>query len=146
MSRALDCRIRTMAEAGHDAAEIAASCQVRLQVVGTMLAAMACEAQPSTPASFRSSVPVLHRFVDPCARHHQMADDLAAGGCRWIEGDVPDHAVCGAPQREGSSYCAVHHARAYKPVRKRAPRAPSRSPTTTSYGPLTADEMREAAQ
>ncbi|HEX9771013.1 MAG TPA: GcrA family cell cycle regulator [Kiloniellales bacterium] len=35
-------------------------------------------------------------------------------GCRWIE-DNPrdDHPYCGAETKPGSSYCEVHHARAY---------------------------------
>lgn len=35
-------------------------------------------------------------------------------GCRWIEGDPrAQHPYCGAATKEGSSYCAEHHARAY---------------------------------
>ena len=35
-------------------------------------------------------------------------------GCRWIEGDPrAQHPYCGAATKEGSSYCAEHHARAF---------------------------------
>jgi len=37
-------------------------------------------------------------------------------GCSWIEGDPMDGAnayYCAAPSKEGSAYCATHHARAY---------------------------------
>ncbi len=35
-------------------------------------------------------------------------------GCRWIEDDPrAQHPYCGAATKEGSSYCAEHHARAY---------------------------------
>ncbi len=35
-------------------------------------------------------------------------------GCRWIEGDPrAQHPYCGAATKEGSSYCAEYHARAY---------------------------------
>ncbi len=35
-------------------------------------------------------------------------------GCRWIEGDPrAQHPHCGAATKQGSSYCAEHHARAY---------------------------------
>ena len=35
-------------------------------------------------------------------------------GCRWIEGDPrAQHTYCGADTKQGSSYCAEHHARAY---------------------------------
>ncbi len=40
--------------------------------------------------------------------------------CRWIEGDPrAQHTYCGAETKQGSSYCAEHHARAYcsKPLR-----------------------------
>ncbi len=34
--------------------------------------------------------------------------------CRWIEGDPhAQHTYCGAETKQGSSYCAEHHARAY---------------------------------
>ncbi len=34
--------------------------------------------------------------------------------CRWIEGDpCAQHPYCGAATKQGSSYCAEHHARAY---------------------------------
>ncbi len=35
-------------------------------------------------------------------------------GCRWIEDDPrAQHPYCGAATKQGSSYCAEHHARAY---------------------------------
>ncbi len=35
-------------------------------------------------------------------------------GCRWIEDDpCAQHPYCGAAIKQGSSYCAEHHARAY---------------------------------
>ena len=40
--------------------------------------------------------------------------------CRWIKGDPrAQHTYCGSETKQGSSYCAEHHARAYcsKPLK-----------------------------
>lgn len=36
--------------------------------------------------------------------------------CQWLKGEPHRRAFCGAPVREGSAYCATHHARAYTGV------------------------------
>lgn len=43
--------------------------------------------------------------------------DMDRHDCRWPFGDPrqSDFGFCGAPTREGSSYCPVHHRRAYLP-------------------------------
>lgn len=41
--------------------------------------------------------------------------DLGADQCRFIPGD--DHIMCGAKQRDGSSYCEKHHALVVAPPR-----------------------------
>jgi hypothetical protein len=56
---------------------------------------------------------VFDGWVDAGRRHHRSADALDADTCRWIEGE-PGEGACGAPRRAGSSYCAAHHARAYR--------------------------------
>lgn len=48
--------------------------------------------------------------------------ELTADTCRWPIGDPqePGFSFCGCPVKEGSVYCAEHHARAYTgiPVKK----------------------------
>ncbi|MBW6397038.1 GcrA family cell cycle regulator [Roseomonas sp. HJA6] len=40
------------------------------------------------------------------------------GACCWPIGEPrsPDYRTCDAPRQRGSSYCAEHHARAYRVV------------------------------
>lgn len=48
-----------------------------------------------------------------------MPSDATGGGCRFLD---DDHRACGAPRRDGSSYCARHHAICYVAVGSRAER------------------------
>lgn len=49
--------------------------------------------------------------------------DLKSGDCRWPMGDPrdPGFLYCGDNVRDGSSYCAAHHAIAYTPSTNRRP-------------------------
>lgn len=49
--------------------------------------------------------------------------DLQSGDCRWPMGDPhdPGFLYCGDNVRDGSSYCAAHHAIAYTPSTNRRP-------------------------
>jgi len=47
-------------------------------------------------------------------------NDLDYSACRWVveaapEGQGDQSVMCGSPKREGSAYCAVHHAQAMSP-------------------------------
>lgn len=45
--------------------------------------------------------------------------DLKPGQCRYPHGEASPFAFCGQPVREGSSYCAHHHALVHVPVSNR---------------------------
>lgn len=46
----------------------------------------------------------------------RLGEDRVPTGCRWIFGDPPgpDWRWCNAPQANESSYCAKHHAEAWR--------------------------------
>ncbi len=62
--------------------------------------------------------------------------------CRWPEGDPRDPAFrfCGEAAREGSPYCAAHHARAYQPMPAR------RSPASKADAELAEYVARKLAE
>lgn len=56
----------------------------------------------------------------PAAKRIDPPATRAAGWrpktCQWIDGDARERAFCGAPVQPGSSYCAAHHARCWRPA------------------------------
>jgi GcrA cell cycle regulator len=45
--------------------------------------------------------------------------ELEAWSCRYPQGDHVPYRFCGAPKRDGSSYCPHHHRVAYQPLSRR---------------------------
>ena len=67
--------------------------------------------------------PVLQKIVVPekIEISGKRIIDLGAYDCRWTDsnGHPGDFIFCAKPKKDGSSYCAEHHARNFMPAKKR---------------------------
>ncbi|MBE0530257.1 MAG: hypothetical protein IH626_05475 [Rhodospirillales bacterium] len=71
--------------------------------------------EPAPPVAFTPARP--RQGGGRCQGIAKMREAVPAVGsrtCQWIEGEPRARDFCGAPVREGSSYCEAHHARCYR--------------------------------